>query len=477
VILAPLLCVCVAAPADIDEWYSISLAGTPAGWAHAVETIRGDIRTVSSHESMTIGRAGVEVTVQASTTWTDYMDGRPISMAWSQEMGGPPVRTIWTFKGDVVVVTSEQGQRTSTHEQPAPSVGWLTPAATSELLQQRAEAGATEVSWRTLIPDLGLSPVVQTLTRIGVETIEVRGRMLEVSKWRVQTEGLPVRMETWFSKDWRPVVTMMQAPFGEIRSVLTDQATALRASGESAPELFMSLFISPEGTLGSQLDATRAFMRLRTRDGTPLNLPASGGQTIAGLDGDSVLILVERDASLPAQRGGGSDVAYRAASLMIDADDQQIRDLAASATASLDPDASVAARAEAARRAVARWITQKGLQTAFATASETVRNRQGDCSEHGVLLAAVLRADGIPSRVASGLVWMDRIESFGWHMWTQALIDGAWVDLDATLPVPFTVGHILVATSSLEDGDGQRQLMALLGLLGNLDIEIVRVDR
>ena len=105
-----------------------------------------------------------------------------------------------------------------------------------------------------------------------------------------------------------------------------------------------------------------------------------------------------------------------------------------------------------------------------------MRSHEGDCSEHGVLLAAMLRAEGIPSRVASGLVWMDGLDAFGWHMWTQAFIDGQWIDLDATLRVPFTVGHILVATSALEDGDGQRELLALLGLLGNLEVEVVRVD-
>ena len=29
---------------------------------------------------------------------------------------------------------------------------------------------------------------------------------------------------------------------------------------------------------------------------------------------------------------------------------------------------------------------------------------------------------------------------FGWHMWSQALINGHWHDLDATLHVPYTVG-------------------------------------
>ena len=241
--------------------------------------------------------------------------------------------------------------------------------------------------------------------------------------------------------------------------------------------MFLSLCITPTGTIEDQLDATRAFIRLRTLDGTPLDLPASGGQSIAGVDEESILLLVERDASLPAARGEGTDAVFRTPSMMIDSSDEAVLALAESATASLPPGASEWEQADAARQAVHAWITNKGLATAFASASETVRNRQGDCSEHGVLLAAVLRAEGIPSRVASGLVWMGSAGAFGWHMWTQALIDGAWVDLDATLPVPFTVGHILVATSSLEDGDGQRQLMALLGLLGNLEIEIVRVDR
>ncbi|MBT4768250.1 MAG: hypothetical protein HOO04_07805, partial [Phycisphaerae bacterium] len=69
--------VCIAtSPAPLDEWYSISLAGSPAGWSHVVESIEGDVRTVYSDETMTIGRANVEVTVRASTAWTDHLDGR-----------------------------------------------------------------------------------------------------------------------------------------------------------------------------------------------------------------------------------------------------------------------------------------------------------------------------------------------------------------------------------------------------------------
>ena len=79
-IFVGLLCVCLSTPVDIDEWFTISLSGTPAGWNHSVESVVGDVRTVHADETMTISRAGVEVTVRASTTWTDHLDGRPISM-------------------------------------------------------------------------------------------------------------------------------------------------------------------------------------------------------------------------------------------------------------------------------------------------------------------------------------------------------------------------------------------------------------
>ena len=36
-------------------------------------------------------------------------------------------------------------------------------------------------------------------------------------------------------------------------------------------------------------------------------------------------------------------------------------------------------------------------------------------------------------------------------LWSQALINGHWHDLDATLDVPFHGGHILTSTSSMVD--------------------------
>ena len=148
-------------------------------------------------------------------------------------------------------------------------------------------------------------------------------------------------------------------------------------------------------------------------------------------------------------------------------------------------------RAHTLRVAVKNHITTFDLATGYASASETARRQSGDCSEHAVLLAAVLRVDGIPSRVCSGLVYTERtvqvepsseacakedtecqeVEtgrytsrvrgSFAWHAWTQALIGQQWVDVDATLHnQPYSTGHVLMGTSSLSDRTGVRTLQS-----------------
>tara|TARA_B100000524_G_scaffold313330_1_gene190589 strand:- start:1524 stop:1721 length:198 start_codon:yes stop_codon:yes gene_type:complete len=61
-------------------------------------------------------------------------------------------------------------------------------------------------------------------------------------------------------------------------------------------------------------------------------------------------------------------------------------------------------------------------------------------------------------------------------MWSQALVNGHWVDLDATLHVPYSVGHVLVGTSSMSDKDAHNNHMQMAALIGNLQMEMIEVD-
>jgi transglutaminase-like putative cysteine protease len=128
-----------------------------------------------------------------------------------------------------------------------------------------------------------------------------------------------------------------------------------------------------------------------------------------------------------------------------------------------------------AAKLLERWVhenvTEKNLETAFATAIEVLQSREGDCTEHAVLLAALARAAGIPARVVAGLVYSQR--AFVGHMWTEVYV-GEWVPLDATLGKG-AVGadHIALATSSLSSASLADLFLDLLQSLGNLQIEVL----
>ena len=65
---------------------------------------------------------------------------------------------------------------------------------------------------------------------------------------------------------------------------------------------------------------------------------------------------------------------------------------------------------------------------------------------------------------------------FGWHMWSQAMVNGRWIDLDATLHVSFSVGHVLVGTSSMSDKEAHNNHMQMAALIGHLEIDLLKVS-
>ena len=83
-------------------------------------------------------------------------------------------------------------------------------------------------------------------------------------------------------------------------------------------------------------------------------------------------------------------------------------------------------------QAIAGWVNnhidKKDYGTGFASALEVLNDRTGDCSEHSVLLVALLRAAGIPARVVSGLAYSDG--NLIGHMWAEAHVD-YWRTVDA----------------------------------------------
>lgn len=122
---------------------------------------------------------------------------------------------------------------------------------------------------------------------------------------------------------------------------------------------------------------------------------------------------------------------------------------------------------------VFRSIRKKDYGTGFVSASEVQKTRAGDCTEHSVWLAALLRAVGIPSKLATGLT-LSR-HGFSHHMWTEAWV-GRWVALDATTCAPSVDPcHIELADTALAGAGVGEKVLASMQLRGRLKMQIERV--
>ncbi|HNT27334.1 MAG TPA: transglutaminase-like domain-containing protein, partial [bacterium] len=76
-------------------------------------------------------------------------------------------------------------------------------------------------------------------------------------------------------------------------------------------------------------------------------------------------------------------------------------------------------------------ITDKNYRHGTLSASETLEKRAGDCTEHAVLAAALLKALGVPTRMAYGLVLSDDGRFF-FHNWILVHTGTGWTNADPT---------------------------------------------
>jgi len=256
------------------------------------------------------------------------------------------------------------------------------------------------------------------------------------------------------------------------------------------PEMMVKLFIRPDKPIENLKSIRTAVYQFKFNDTTDwtgkINLPRAGCQHVVWADQSTACLVIDLDQPVNPIDDLPDD-KHLDTSVMLNHQDDAVRqliDLAFDTPQSELDMLSKSAIAQRLRRFVAGYITAKDLSVGLATASEVARTAQGDCTEHAVLLAALLRAVNIPSRTVSGLVYVDdkflgQTDIFGYHMWTQAWLEmdnGArWVDLDPAMEHDFDVTHIALTTSAMADDGMTNDLVRLLPIIGNLQISVMEV--
>jgi hypothetical protein len=215
--------------------------------------------------------------------------------------------------------------------------------------------------------------------------------------------------------------------------------------------------------------------RLTLKDDVPAELfPTDRRQTAKpGPNNKTVILTVQTRGLADGEPGPAQvDPEFLRPNGMVTSEDEDVKRLAKKAVSDVADPWEKAVRIE-------QWVARNmknNFATAFAPASEVARNLTGDCTEHAVLVAAMCRSVGIPSRAAIGMIYMNddrrRLNGFGFHMWPEVYVNQRWVAVDSSWDqTDVDATHIKLIDTSLEGVSPFEAFLPITRVLGKLEID------
>lgn len=462
------------------EYYAVLMEGQKIG--HAVHVRNVDAGTVTTTDlvSMVIGRGAISMSVSTAETSIETTDGKPIGFEYTEDlagMGGKKMTGRLNDAGRLEVTTMDLGIEQKR------VIDWPTGAVMAEGLRllELEEGLAEGVTYEARIFSPALLSAIDANVRIGPTTnIDLFGRVLSLTEVGVsmQMQGTTFTSVSYVDNQLRAQKTVMPMMGMNLELIACDKAFAL---SENDVVDFLEKLLIPSPVALTDLGSTESITyRLAPTGGKALSIPATDNQTVQVTKDGKVLVTV-RPAPAPAGAKfpykGSDEQALEALrpTQYLQSDDNQVTALARQAVGETKDAAEAARKIE---NFVSGYITEKNLSVGYASAVEVALSRQGDCTEHAVLTAAMCRAAGIPARVVSGIVYIDefaeRKNVFGGHAWVEAYIGGKWIGLDATRASNgFGPGHITMAMGNGDPAD----FFVMANTLGYFKVEEITLEK
>lgn len=449
----------------LDEWQLILLAGKRVGTQHQLTWMeaQGLYRT-EIYQKMVVSRLSRSFAVSLKSIWIE--DDRFQSVEAETDMNGQRETLQARAEEEGIRITQARQGRKSESLLPAgrqvvgPYGATRLIAAAVSLVAagggSAADSASIEVSYSILSPET--ARVEQVKVRIfGLgELQDSRGRKHRGVLAEEESSGLPgIVSNSVYDEQGQLVFSV--TPLGvalEIVQLAPGQSPAHEAEAPAGDfsdlQLFdvTSLRIPVQG-LGklteplSRLDAAVfRFSGAAVRDlqkAVEAALSDLGGEgyriiqpTGSGLPGQSLVLAIETPPppADPMQAAGkpGGYAQYTGDGFYLNLDDPRLEQL-------LKRCAPV--ELSCLETLVHSFISNKSLQYGFAGVEEVLDTRTGDCTEHSLLLTALLRKLGLPARQAYGFILTEA--GFIGHAWTEVFVEDRWHWLDPSFPggVPY----------------------------------------
>jgi hypothetical protein len=455
------------------EYQAVLLDGHKIG--HVIHTRKVEAANVATSDEMnlTINRGGISLKISTTETTVETLQGKPVAFEVLQNITGMKQTTVGkiTPEGKVEAVVTSMGiPQKKTFDWPQGAL--MSEGLRLMELDKKLTKGQ---SYTAKVFSPSILSAVDATVEVGSKTdIDLLGRIVPLTEIKVTMvmQGTEIPTISYVDEDLNAMKMIMPVMGMNLELIACDKEFAL--SPDDILDFLDRMFVqSPTPLSELPKDSGLIYTVVPTKD-AKLQIPSDDTQSVKPLPDGKFQVTVQ-----PAKPGAKSRFPYAGKdqalldalkpSTYLQSDLPSIRDLTRQA---IDDETDAAAAAHKIEAFVNKYITQKNLSIGYATAGEVAEGKQGDCTEHAVLTAAMCRAAGIPARVAVGLLYVndfaDRQHVFGGHAWTQVNLGGKWVNLDATrVPTEYPAGYIMLGSGN---GDPQ-DFFGMVNTLGCFTIE------
>ena len=489
------LCVCwaIVGAAPVEEYWEIAqVEGARVGFTHTV-TEAGDAddgkryRTTTELE-LTLRRYNVPVKLRMEQQTEETAAGKVVAVSMRQfQDKAQQVGLTGKLDGERMHVVIDNGRIDRRLPWSDAVIGLY---GREHLWRQRKPKPGDRFAFSYYEPIVNTVVTLRAVVRDAEEVPLLTGKKkllrVDLTPDKLEVPGIKLQLPSsvvWLDEGFVPVRRQIELDgLGTVLLTRASRDTATRAvsppTGRSA-DLGLKGLVPLNRAIDRPHASRTAVYRITLRGDSDAGtaLVSDGHQEVKNVRGDSFELHVH-----PMRLGEGKaetgDAAaeYLASNHFVSSNDARVRELARKAVGTEKDPWKKVLRIE-------KWVKQAmrpDNAAPLVPAAQVARDLHGDCRLYALLTTAMCRAEGVPARVAVGLIYVEksgRKPHMGFHMWTEVRIDGRWIGLDGTLGQGGVgAAHVKIADHSWHDTQSLTPLLPVSRVLGKIAIEVVSVE-
>lgn len=439
------------------EYLGLFAGGRRIGWAKYTsvgDTFQGEAAVrQDSQTRMTIALQGEPLKLEVdSTTYT--VQGRTKYMKFVQRSGGRTSECVAEFGRNQVLVELRSDGKPTKSVVPLPDG----PVVDDPITLLLANPGVSAKPFYVLDPTTGTF-VRNVARRMGSAKVTVGAVTTTAQKVAVEDP----RMTTTLYLSSKGDLVKATTPIGIDMLPLSEKEVLAPIEAGPALDLASATSLVPDKPILDAPGLTR--LRLKITNVDLKSVPSGMNQSAKAVAGGWIVDVKPPVGDASAKIGAVGQAEFTKPSAYIASGAPEI---AAEAKRLVGGETRVMAAAQKIRRGVYAMMTPNAGIGVLREAGEVLRTKEGVCRDYAVLTAALCRAAGIPTRLATGLVTWDG--TFYYHAWCEVWDGKRWIGLDSAAPGDrISAGHV-----KLSEGNVDRAFV--FPVLGRAKIQVLAAE-